>query len=391
MNTYVRHANQLDNLPAGKLRHLDIELTERCNNNCIHCCINLPLNDEKARQNEMALEQIQDNLKQAADLGCITVRFTGGEPLLRPDFPIIYEYTRRLGMRVQLFTNARLITPGLVQLFSRIPPLEIIEVTSYGMSDDSYAAITQQHGTFKSFTRGIQLLQEYKIPFVLKSVLLPINRHELAEFDAWVKSLPWSNGTPSISMFYYLRSRRDDPAKNQAITELRITPKEAVDYMSRHETDWQQFKLVYEQSPPKAAGNQLFNCGAGQSQLCIDAYGRVQACMLLRTPELVKARGTALADALEYFKDLRDIKAENPEYLHRCGQCFLKNLCEQCPAKAWSETGQLDVTVQYFCEISHEIARRLGWLKDGEWAWEVSEWKERIIQKEITTEQKPID
>ncbi|MEW5817735.1 MAG: hypothetical protein AB1798_20365, partial [Spirochaetota bacterium] len=32
---------------------LDIELTERCNNNCIHCCINLPENDADSRAREM--------------------------------------------------------------------------------------------------------------------------------------------------------------------------------------------------------------------------------------------------------------------------------------------------------------------------------------------------
>jgi len=28
-----------------QLGHLDIELTERCDNNCVHCSINLPEND----------------------------------------------------------------------------------------------------------------------------------------------------------------------------------------------------------------------------------------------------------------------------------------------------------------------------------------------------------
>jgi len=32
------------------LAKLDVELTERCNNNCIHCCINLPADDVKAKR-----------------------------------------------------------------------------------------------------------------------------------------------------------------------------------------------------------------------------------------------------------------------------------------------------------------------------------------------------
>ncbi len=378
MNTYVRHANQLDNLPAGKLRHLDIELTERCNNNCVHCCINLPLDDEKARQSEMTLEQIQDILKQAADLGCLTVRFTGGEPLIRPDFNIIYEFTRRLGIRVQLFTNARLITPGLAQLFAQIPPLEKIEVTVYGLREESYNANTQQINGFKSYQRGIELLQAYKIPFVVKTVLLPANQNELPEFEIWAKSLPWSDGAPLVSMFYDLRNRRDDPIKNKQIAKLRVSPQKGVDYMMRNESEWQDFKQTYGKPLPAFSGSRLFTCGAGRGKLCIDAYGRVQACMGLRAPELVQPAGTTLSDALEHFKSLQEIRSANPEYLNRCGQCFFRNLCEQCPAKSWSESGKLDTPVEYLCEITHELVKRLGWLREGERAWEVNDWQHRL-------------
>jgi molybdenum cofactor biosynthesis enzyme MoaA len=65
------------------LGQLDIELTERCNNNCIHCCINLPMDDVAARQREMTTDEVKSVLTEATALGCLSVRFTGGEPLLR--------------------------------------------------------------------------------------------------------------------------------------------------------------------------------------------------------------------------------------------------------------------------------------------------------------------
>ena len=34
------------------LGKLDIELTERSNNNCVHCCINLPADDLEAKKKE---------------------------------------------------------------------------------------------------------------------------------------------------------------------------------------------------------------------------------------------------------------------------------------------------------------------------------------------------
>jgi len=57
------------------LGRLDMELTERCNNNCIHCCINLSENDKAARKNELTTKEIRGILIEAASLGCLTVRF----------------------------------------------------------------------------------------------------------------------------------------------------------------------------------------------------------------------------------------------------------------------------------------------------------------------------
>ena len=62
---------------------LDMELTERCNNNCIHCYINLPADDRSAMEKELSTEELKEILKEAATLDYLTVRFTGGEPLLR--------------------------------------------------------------------------------------------------------------------------------------------------------------------------------------------------------------------------------------------------------------------------------------------------------------------
>jgi hypothetical protein len=85
-----------------------------------------------------------------------------------------------------------------------------------------------------------------------------------------------------------------------------------------------------------------------------------------------------LSEALDLFKNLKTLKATNPSYLRRCAVCFLKGLCEQCPAKSWVEHGTLDTPVEYLCEIAHAQARFLGWLKDGEKAWEVLDLKERV-------------
>lgn len=378
---------------ASRLGHLDIELTERCNNNCIHCCINLPENDRQAQSLEMTTDQVKSILQQAADLGCLQVRFTGGEPLLRHDFEELYLFARRLGIKVLIFTNARLITPQLADLLARIPPLVFIEVTVYGMHKESYEAVSRVPGSFAEFKRGVDLLLERKIPFIVKGALLPPNKTEFDELEAWAKTIPSMDNQPGYSMFFDLRHRRDDEQKNIFIASLRISPEEGVTVLTRDVTKYRKGMEEFASKFMGPSGNKLFACGAGHG-MCIDAYGFAQPCMGVRAPELTFdllklslrsenghcERNEAISKALDFFKNLKDIKATNPDYLRRCAVCFLKGLCEQCPAKSWAEHGTLDTPVEYLCAVAHAQARWLGWLKDGEKAWEVRDWRKRIVR-----------
>ena len=361
------------------LGNLDMELTERCNNDCIHCSINLPAEDADARERELTTADIQAILTEAAALGALSVRFTGGEPLLREDFSELYLFARRLGLKVILFTNARLITSELAGLFARIPPLQPIEVSVYGLKKASYEAVSRVPESFGEFWQGVELLRAHRIPFVVKGALLPPNREEMKDFEAWAATLPAMDSPPRYAMHFDLRCRRDSPGKNRLIQRLRISPPDGVGVLRRHGSSYLKEMRQFCGKFMGPAGDRLFACGAGHGP-CVDAYGNVQACLSLRHPDTVcPLKSVSLKDALtNFFPRLRQARATNPHYLARCARCFLKGLCEQCPAKSWAEHGTLDTPVEYLCQVAHTQALDLGLLREGEWAWEVDNWKERI-------------
>ena len=213
-NTFWKNAQQF-------LIRLDMELTERCNNNCVHCYINLPATDFQAKRRELSLWRIKQILKEAVSLGCMVVRFTGGEPLLRKDFRQIYIFARKQGLRVLLFTNATLITKEMAELFKRLPLLEKIEVSVFGLKKSSYEGSTRTAGSFAKAMAGIKLLLEMNIPFAVKGALLPANRNELNEFKSWAAALPGMDAPTKVSMFFDLRCRRDEK-NNELIKKIRI-------------------------------------------------------------------------------------------------------------------------------------------------------------------------
>jgi radical SAM protein with 4Fe4S-binding SPASM domain len=366
--------------------HLDIELTERCNNACIHCCINRPAGDKRSRACELDTNAWKDILRQAAGLGVMTIRFTGGEPLLREDFPELYLFARRLGLMVMLFTNARLITPQIAALLADIPPLEEIEISVYGMRRESYEAVTGVDGSYAEFLSGMQLLLDRKIPFVVKGALLPPNKKEMAEFAAWAATNPRMDALPSCAMFFELRGRRDSAAKNSMIKSLRVSPEEGLVILTRHPDSYRKEMSEFFENFLSPPGDRLFTCGIGPG--CVDAYGVFQPCLSLRHPDLTfDLKKGALKEAVASgFPRLKEMRATNPLYLERCARCFLRGFCEQCPAKSWSEHGTLDRPVEYFCRVSHAQARFLGLVREKERAWDIRDGKERIqnLKRRVT-------
>jgi radical SAM protein with 4Fe4S-binding SPASM domain len=355
------------------LSELVIELTERCNNNCIHCYINRPADDPVALREEIHTETVKAIIEEAAALGCIKIRFTGGEPLLREDFDDIYVFTRRLGCKVEIFTNATLIDENRISLFSEIPPLEPIEVTLYGMTAKSYEAVSRTPGSFENAWRAINLLRGAGIPVTLRGVNLPPNRAELEEMTHWADDVHGERVSLGLIQKLDLRGRRDSSKKNDRIRNLRLSPGKVV---KRWEKDPGRYRNEIAQFCRKfagAPGEKLFNCGAGIGSGCVDAYGNFQLCTLLRHPSAVfdLASGSLGKALKEFVPEVRGRIAENMDYLNRCARCHLQPLCEQCPAKSWIENGSLDTPVEYYCEWTHKQAEFLGLISEGQKIWEL--------------------
>ncbi|MGD2253453.1 MAG: radical SAM protein [Anaerolineales bacterium] len=360
-------------------RRFDIELTERCNLNCIHCYINRPAGDQAARAAEMSTERIKAILQEAADLEKLVIKMTGGEPLLRNDFEEIYTFARRLGFKVELFTNATLTTPRLADLFAHIPPLDKIDISVYGMSAESYEAVTRRPGSYKAFRRAIDLLLEREVPIAVKMIVLPPNKHEVKAFEEWSATIPGMDQTPPIGALYSKRTRRDSDSKSDAIAEMRHTPEEMVSMLRRDQEGYRASMQAFCGKFMGPPGELLFGCGSGLTG-AVDAYGRLQPCLAMRHPDYTidLAEHSLRECLLEIYPRMREIRAKNPEYLARCARCFLKALCGQCPGNSWSEHGELDQPVEYLCDVAHTQARSLGLLEEGENAWDIDDWEARV-------------
>ena len=101
---------KVESLPRLPLE-ASLDLTYRCNNDCRHCWLWLPV-DAPERGRELTFEEIRRIVDEARALGCRRWSISGGEPMLREDFPEIFDYITRNSAGYTLNTNGTLITPG---------------------------------------------------------------------------------------------------------------------------------------------------------------------------------------------------------------------------------------------------------------------------------------
>ena len=164
--------------PVSNIR---ISLTPRCNLNCIYCHREGEVKPEK----ELSQEEIAEILRVAAKFGIRSVKFTGGEPLLRKD---IIEIIRSVppGMESSMTTNGTLLAQYAKGL--KAAGMKRVNVSLDSVNHETYKKITGRNDLDKVFEGIMAALDAGLTPIKINMVVLKgINDHEIDDFLAYIR------------------------------------------------------------------------------------------------------------------------------------------------------------------------------------------------------------
>jgi radical SAM protein with 4Fe4S-binding SPASM domain len=330
-------------------RHIPIEgtleTTYRCNLNCVHCYVNQPVGSREERERELGLERLKQLVDEIVAEGTLFVLFTGGEVLVRPDFPELYLYARSKGLLITIFTNGTLVTDRIADLFAEARP-DKVEISLYGMTPETYDRVTRVPGSFDKCMAGIKRLLERGIPLTLKTMALAWNHHEIEAMEAYAKSLGL------VFRFDSSLNPRVDCGANRN-SELQLDPERALalDLGSPERMeDFREFCERFTRPDGDYGTDRVYTCGAGQSSFTVDPHGKLQMCQLSRKSFHDLKRGSFAVGWHELFPMLR---ARTWQTNDVCRKCSLMSLCGSCPGAAEMETGDIEGVVPAFCELAH--------------------------------------
>lgn len=323
-----------------------LETTYRCNLRCAHCYVNEAVGDAEEASRELPLERLLRLVDEIAERGTLYLLLTGGEVLVRPDFPELYLYSLRRGLLVTVFTNGTLITDRIADLLAEHPPYNL-EISLYGMTRETYEKVTQVPGSFDKCLAGIERLRARGVRFKLKTMALSWNAHEVPAMAEYAHSLGVRFRFDS-----HLNPRVDCGANRNSELQLSAERSVALDMsFADKAADLREFSERHLRPDPERGETQfVYNCGAGQMSFTIDPYGHLQMCQLSRRRS-IDVRDQQFAEAWDrHMPALRERRWTRPS---ACRSCNLIALCASCPGAAEMETGDAESIVPVFCEITH--------------------------------------
>jgi radical SAM protein with 4Fe4S-binding SPASM domain len=349
---------KVESLPRIPLRGT-LDLTYRCNNDCRHCWLRLSPGAAEASA-ELAFDEIRRIVDDARAMGCREWFISGGEPMLRPDFPDIFEAVTGKSAWYTLNTNGTLITPRIARLLGR-KGTKLVAL--YGATAAVHDAVTRNPGSFEALRRGVAYLREAGAAFSVQVVPMRTNIHE---YDAMVRLAgTWSPSWRLGTTWLYL-SASGDPARNRDILSERLEPARVVELDGAAAAGVGDLAASAAFSCAAGTADGLYaSCLAGRRDFHIDPYGGMSFCGFVKDPALrLDLKTTSFSEVWDKgLPRLAAAAAPTEAYSESCGACDMRPDCKWCPVFAYLERRDHSARIDDLCAIARETRRaREDWL-----------------------------
>jgi pyrroloquinoline quinone biosynthesis protein E len=285
-----------DLLPPAPYRQerpsqLVLSVTAACNYRCGHCCnrSGVPIPEE------LRTQQWRHVIREAGELGLVSVTFSGGEPLTRPDVPELVAEAAAAGIYPILSTNASFIDSTTARDLAAAG-LRFAHVSYSAATRESYDRVTGRRGWYDRALTGIRHLVEQEIYVRLKTVLLKTNIREVPD----ILDLARDAGVDEVHLAPY-RFTHLAPAGSSLLLDS-----DDVESVVCSVNEWRRrtgSTLVVRSPIPEEerlawdSPTDIVRCGGVKQELTVLPDGRITICEVLKDRDEFML-GHALHDGL---------------------------------------------------------------------------------------------
>jgi MoaA/NifB/PqqE/SkfB family radical SAM enzyme len=197
--------------PFREKVHMLFHITDWCNLDCKHCFINA----SHFPVFEYSLDEISSLLTDMRALNVFHVTFSGGEPTIRKDFPLILEIANEKGFNPDFVSNGTLITLEMAKNIRNLVRLVLISLDG---PEEYHDAFRGKRGAFKKTMEGINALRRAEVPFALQFTVTK----ESLSFVEWAAEIAFDLGAQSLKLEPLFAGGRAQNMSSSCLNEKEI-------------------------------------------------------------------------------------------------------------------------------------------------------------------------
>ncbi len=321
------------------LSRVHIDVSSRCNENCVHCYI------PKVNKCDLMTEEMFDKiLAQCVSMRVLNITLSGGEPMLNPNLNSFLLKCQRANFSINILSNLTLLSEELLEIIIA-NPLIGIQTSLYAMDEDVHDAITCQKGSFQRTLEAIKRLHRYNVPMQINCPIMKQNFHYYREVLDFAASYNIEASSDYTLFGCY------DSSKNNLGCRVEMNDVETIlhfKYQNEH-----LFKEDIGAIEQKKTDDEDSICSICKSSLCVSNKGDVYPCEGLQRMVLGNLSSLTLKqiwEELPLTKHLRELKYRD---FQKCYVCSNRKYCTTCLVMNTNEhRNDYMVVNPYMCELT---------------------------------------
>jgi AdoMet-dependent heme synthase len=315
---------------------VQLDLTYRCNERCIHCYL------DHQDHGEMTTAEIKDLLDQMADAGVFYLTISGGEILMRRDFFEILEYARKRTFCIKLKTNGILIRKKEAERIKALG-VESVQISIYSHVPEVHDAITKLPGSLAHSIEAIRRLRAHGIHVIMANVLMLQNASDYAGVKALAAELD-----AQFIMDPTITPRMDG---DRSILTLNVDEAALREVFRNGALVGNVEEFCAPPQGPDEEALDMLPCSAGHTACYVSPYGDIYPCVQFPLPS-GNVRRMKFIDIWRDSSQFKEVRSITLRDMATCSKCTHGPTCSRCPGLAYLE-GNMRGPSSQDCEKSY--------------------------------------
>jgi len=297
---------------ACQLTRIHIDISGRCNENCVHCYI-----PRDYKHGIMSKELFEEILLQCVDMHVINITISGGEPMFNPHLKDFLQLCKKYNFSVNLLSNLTQLSDELLDIFEDTPLLSV-QTSLYATNGEVHDSITQNKGSYLKTLSSIKKLYKRNIPMQINCPIMKQNLYYYKDVLRFAKSMNIAADSDYSLFGCY------DYSKSNLACRLSI---DEIDKIIHDDVGSDAKRMDIEN---KKKDSRTPICPVCKTSLCISNSGNIYPCEGWQSLSLGNIKNQSLRKTWEESPKVRHLRELTYGHFYRCNSCQDKIFCTPC-------------------------------------------------------------